>query len=93
MYTVLTLWLWKFATTLSAPCLSAKAISAVTVGYVDTTLQLTIAPPTGSSADWISAAVVPGAKLLPITTNGPEPAPLIEIPMPLLRTVACPFSG
>ena len=37
----------------------------------------------------MSAAVVPGAKLLPTTVKGPE-APLIEIPAELSRTVACP---
>lgn len=42
-------------------------------------------------ADSISADVVPGAKLLPNTTNGPEAVPLMLIP--LLRTEACPLSG
>lgn len=41
----------------------------------------------------MSAAVVPGAKLLPKTTNGPEPAPLMVMPTSLSRMFACPFSG
>lgn len=42
-------------------------------------------------ADSISADVVPGAKLLANTTNGPGAVPLML--MPLLRTEACPLSG
>lgn len=42
-------------------------------------------------ADSMSADVVPGAKLLPNTTNGPGAVPLMVIP--LLRTEACPLSG
>ena len=42
-------------------------------------------------ADSMSAAVVPGAKLLPNTTNGPGAVPLMVIP--LLRSEACPLSG
>jgi len=41
----------------------------------------------------MSAAVVPGAKLLPMTMNGPELAPLILIPPELSRIVDCPFAG
>lgn len=43
----------------------------MTVGEEVMTLQLCIFPPLGTMADSISAAVVPGAKLLPITTYGP----------------------
>lgn len=55
--------------------------------------QFNTGPATGSSADWISAAVVPGAKLLPTMTKGPELAPLIDRPPVLSRTVDCPFAG
>jgi hypothetical protein len=55
--------------------------------------QLKTGPAMGSMADWMSAAVVPGAKLLPITTNGPELAPLMEMPTGPSRTVACPLAG
>jgi hypothetical protein len=54
------------------------------------TRQLSIGPVVGSSADWMSAAEVPGAKLLPTTTNGPE-APLMESPLMGCRIVACAF--
>lgn len=42
-------------------------------------MQLSIAPPLGCIADSISAAVVPGAKLLPITRYGPGAVPRIFI--------------
>lgn len=87
---VLTLWLWKLATTFSAFHFSANANSAVTAGWCETTRQLNIGPETGSMAAWMSAAIVPGAKLLPTTMNGPE-APLIDKPPLSLRTVACPL--
>lgn len=35
---------------------------------------------------------MPGAKLLPMTTNGPD-APLIEIPTGPSRIAACPLAG
>ena len=54
------------------------------------TRQLSMGPETGSSADWISAAVVPGAKLLPTTMKGPE-APLMDRSLPGLRIIACPW--
>lgn len=65
----------------SAADFSSNASSAVTVGCCDVTQQLRICPEMGSMAAWISAAVVPGAKLLPTTTKGPEPAPLMESPV------------
>jgi hypothetical protein len=77
----------------SAAHLSANVISAVTVGCCEVTQQLNICPDNGSIADWISAAVVPGAKLLPITTKDPDPAPRIVIPTGLSRTVDCPLAG
>lgn len=78
----------------SADHLSAKVISAVTAGYCEVIQQFITEPQTGSKADWMSAAVVPGAKLLPMTTNGPELAPLMLIPPPeLSRIVDCPFVG
>jgi hypothetical protein len=40
----------------------------------------------------MSAAVVPGAKLLPTTTGGPELAPLMLIPPLVSRTVAWAFA-
>jgi len=54
--------------TLSALFFSLKTISAMTVGEEVKILQLCISPPLGIMADSISAAVVPGAKLLPTTT-------------------------
>ena len=63
--------LLKVVMTLSALCLSTKTISAMTVGVEVMILQLCISPALGTMADSISAAVVPGAKLLPITTYGP----------------------
>ena len=63
--------LLKVAITLSALCLSTNTISAMTVGVEVMILQLCISPALGTMADSISAAVVPGAKLLPITTYGP----------------------
>lgn len=41
----------------------------------------------------MSADVVPGAKLLPMITNGPALAPLMANPPELSRTVDCPFAG
>ena len=86
----LTLWLWKLAIIFSAVHLSAKAISAVTDGLCEITRQLNTGPEVGSRADWMSAAVVPGAKLLPTTTKGPE-APLMDRPGLGLWMVACPL--
>ena len=83
--TALTRWLWKLATANSAVDLSVKVISATMAGLLATIRQLRIGPVVGSNADWISAAVVPGAKFVPITTNGPD-APLIE--KVLLRLLA-----
>jgi hypothetical protein len=77
----------------SADNFSANVISAVTVGCCEVTQQLNICPVKGSRADWMSAAVVPGAKLLPITTKGPELAPRIVRPTGLSRTVDCPLAG
>lgn len=78
--------LLNVAITFSAPILSTKTISAMTVGDDVITLQLVISPPTGIIADSISAAVVPGAKLLPTTTHGPA-KPRILMPLPARRTV------
>lgn len=55
--------------------------------------QFSIDPAMGSNADWMSAAVVPGAKLLPTITKGPELAPLMAIPPALSRMVDCPLAG
>ena len=66
-----TFWLLNVAITFSAPALSVNTISAMTVGVDATILQRWISPPIGSIADSMSAAVVPGAKLLPCTTYGP----------------------
>jgi hypothetical protein len=41
----------------------------------------------------MSAAVVPGAKFFPTTTNDSDPVPLMLIPPVVLRTVAWPFAG
>lgn len=49
-----------------------------------------IVPPTGSKADSISAADVPGAKLVPITTVGPELRPFMLNADPESRTVSAP---
>lgn len=55
----------------------------MTVGVDVMTLQLCISPPLGIIADSMSAAVVPGAKLLPMTTYGPAvPRMLISSPKP-----------
>lgn len=77
--------LLNVAITFSAPLFSAKAISANTVGEEVMTLQLKISPPIGVMADSMSAAVVPGAKLLPTTIYGPA-SPRILIPFPAPRT-------
>ena len=45
------------------------------------TIQEIIGPPTGSMADWMSALLVPGAKLLATTTYGPA-FPLMLKPLP-----------
>ena len=78
--------LLNVAITFSAPLLSMKTISAITVGDEVMTLQLVISPPIGVMADSMSAAVVPGAKLLPTTTYGPA-SPRMLIPIPAPRTV------
>lgn len=57
------------------------------------TWQLTISPATASKADWISAADVPGAKLLAKTMEGPDPVPLIAIPFPWLLTLTPRFAS
>lgn len=59
----------------------------MTVGAELMILQLCISPPLGTIADSMSAAVVPGAKLLPITTYGPAvPRMLISSARPLDAT-------
>lgn len=85
---VSTFWLLNVAITFSAPAFSVNTISAMTVGVDATILQLCSSPPMGSIADSISAAVVPGAKLLPCTTYGPA-KPRMLYPLPGARTVAC----
>lgn len=83
-----TLWLWKLATTSSAAVLSAYANAAVTLGWLAIIWQLSMGPVMGSRADWMSAAVVPGAKFLPTTKNGPE-APLIVMLLPPSGRLFC----
>lgn len=79
--------LLKVEITLSALLLSANIISAMTVGVEVMILQLCISPTVGTIADSISAAVVPGAKLLPITTYGPaRPRMLNPSLAPLILT-------
>ena len=64
------------------------------MGFEETSLQLLTSPPTGCIAASMSAAVVPGAKLLAITTYGPAddgfamPRMLIEGPVGTLRMFA-----
>lgn len=72
----------KAATTLSAPRLSANTICAVTEGYDFVILHWRMSPPVGLNAASMSSAVVPGAKLLPMTTQGPDARPLIFKPGP-----------
>lgn len=74
----------------SAICISEKIISAVTVGCI-ATIRHDVSPftPLSStvslrSADSMSSAVVPGAKLLASTTYGPA-LPLILKPGPVAR--------
>lgn len=73
----LTLLLLKVSMTLSASPASVKPISAMTVGVAATSLQNCRSPPTLRITLSMSAAVVPGAKLLAITTYGPPAAPLM----------------
>jgi hypothetical protein len=73
--------LLKVAITFSAPPLSVKTISAMTVGDDVKIWQDCISPPSGVIADSMSALVVPGAKLLPMTVYGPA-SPRIVIPVP-----------
>lgn len=76
-----TLRLLNMAITLSAPLFSTNCISTMTVGLALVSLQPIISPPTGVMTASISAAVVPGAKLL-ATTVQPEgcAAPRMLIP-------------
>ena len=83
--------LFNVAITSSAPPLSMKTISAITVGDDVMTRQECISPPTGIIADSISADVVPGAKLLPTTVYGPA-SPRILIPMPASWTFLLVFT-
>lgn len=62
----------------------------MTVGVDVIILQLSISPPLGIIADSMSAAVVPGAKLLPMTTYGPA-VPRMLISSPNVREL--PFRG
>ena len=64
----LTLWLLKVSITVSAALTSAKPISAMTVGLAAMSLQYSRSPPTLRITLSMSAAVVPGAKLLATTT-------------------------
>jgi hypothetical protein len=73
----LTLWLLKVSMTVSAAVTSAKPISAMTVGLAEMSLQYSRSPPTLRITLSMSAAVVPGAKLLATTTYGPPAAPLM----------------
>lgn len=65
--------------TASAPARSVKHISAITVGDDATSLQYIISPPTLAMTLSMSAAVVPGTKLLAMTMYGPPAAPLMLI--------------
>jgi hypothetical protein len=65
---MLTLWLLKVSITVSAALTSAKPISAMTVGLAAMSLQYRRSPPTLRITLSMSAAVVPGAKLLATTT-------------------------
>jgi len=64
----LTLWLLNVSITVSAALTSAKPISAMTVGLEAMSLQYRRSPPTLRITLSMSAAVVPGAKLLATTT-------------------------
>jgi hypothetical protein len=66
-YSKLTLLLLKVSITLSASPAFVKAISAMTVGCAAISLQNCKSPPTLRITLSMSAAVVPGAKLLATT--------------------------
>jgi len=81
--------------TFSAPSFSTKSISAITVGWELARRQLSISPPIGAMTASMSAAVVPGAKLLAITVYGLA-IPRMLIPLApfvaLLRMLTWPFA-
>lgn len=74
---MLTLLLLNVSMTLSASPASEKPISAMTVGCAAISLQNCSSPLTLRITLSMSAAVVPGAKLLAITAYGPPAAPLM----------------
>jgi hypothetical protein len=80
---LLTFWLLKVDTTLSAPSLDSKIISAMTLGLSVIMRQLRHTPPIGVIALSISSAVVPGAKFFAMTIYGPA-SPLIDIALDAL---------
>jgi hypothetical protein len=75
--------LLKVDTTLSAPSLDSKIISAMTLGLSVIMRQLRHTPPIGVIALSISSAVVPGAKFFAMTIYGPA-SPLIDIALDAL---------
>lgn len=64
----------------------------MTVGEDDNILQLCRTPVLGTMADSMSAAVVPGAKLLPITTYGPAKPRMLNPSLEPLMIVFCTAS-
>lgn len=75
--------------TWSASPTFVKPISAMTVGCAASSLQNCRSPPTLRITLSMSAAVVPGAKLLATTTYGPPAAPLmLMLPPPFPTAVA-----
>lgn len=77
----LTFWLLNVSTTLSAPSFVSKTSSAMTLGLSEMIRQFNTFPPTGVMALSISAAVVPRARFLIMTIDGPA-SPRIDIPGP-----------
>lgn len=57
--------------TFSAPSRVANVSSTITVGEAVSILQPSVSPPWGDMTASMSEAVVPGAKLLAMTVNGP----------------------
>jgi hypothetical protein len=87
----LTFWLLNVAITFSAPSLLTNCSSTMTVGLEDKSLHPSVSPPIGLMTASISAAVVPGAKLLAMTVHGPPvAAPRMLMPgaASLLRAAA-----
>lgn len=68
--------------TFSAPAFSEKMISAMTVGWALIKRQDKISPPIEDIEASMSDAVVPGAKLLAMTVNGPAAPRMVNPPPP-----------